>query len=91
MDVNYLVHFAYFVYSKVFMLLQVDYKFNTSTGALEILNPRENFVSNISILLQWSPYSTEAELLKQVSSYGIFCSAVNLLFNQHVILLFCHE
>jgi hypothetical protein len=45
----------------------VDYEFNTSTGTLEILHGKEHFMSNLSMLLQWSPFLTEAELLKQVS------------------------
>lgn len=48
---------------------QVNYEFNTSTGSLEILNGKEHFVANLSLMLRWSPYSSEAELLKQVSFY----------------------
>lgn len=46
--------------------LQVDYEFNTLTNKLEVMHGREHFMSNLSMLLQWSPYSTEADLLKQV-------------------------
>lgn len=52
--------------------LQVDYEFNTSTETLEIMHGTEHFMSNLSMLLQWSPYSTEADLLKQVIFYNIF-------------------
>ncbi|KAF8399736.1 hypothetical protein HHK36_015607 [Tetracentron sinense] len=47
----------------------VDYEFNTSNGTLETLlrYGKEHFTSNLSMLLQWSPYATEAELLKQVN------------------------
>ncbi|KAF8390454.1 hypothetical protein HHK36_024980 [Tetracentron sinense] len=47
----------------------VDYKLNTSTGTLGTLlrYGQEHFMSNLSRLLQWSPYTTEAELLKQVN------------------------
>ncbi|KAK9278507.1 hypothetical protein L1049_028074 [Liquidambar formosana] len=50
----------------------VDYEFNTSTSTLEPLCQfgREHFTSNLSVLLQWSPYSTEAELLKQFDDIG---------------------
>jgi hypothetical protein len=50
--------------------MQVDYELNTA-GNLEILDRygKEYFMSNLSLLLQWSPYSTEAELLKQVSNF----------------------
>ena len=53
--------------------MQVDYELNTITGNMEIAHryDKEYFMSNLSMLLQWSPYSTEAELLKQVSSYPI--------------------
>ncbi|XP_058180330.1 protein MICRORCHIDIA 6-like isoform X3 [Rhododendron vialii] len=47
----------------------LDYEFNPST---EKLGPifsygKEHFSSNLSVLLQWSPYSTEEMLLKQSS------------------------
>ncbi|KAI7989576.1 Protein MICRORCHIDIA 6 [Camellia lanceoleosa] len=47
---------------------QVDYEVNICTGKLETLNHcgKEHFMSNLSMLLQWSPYSTEAELLQQL-------------------------
>ncbi|XP_057951221.1 protein MICRORCHIDIA 6-like [Malania oleifera] len=50
----------------------VDYEFNMSTGILESshLFGREHFNFNLSLLLQWSPYSTEAELLKQFDDIG---------------------
>jgi hypothetical protein len=51
--------------------MQVDYEFNASTGGMEILHGKEHFMSNLFMLLQWSPFSTEAELLKQVSSVKI--------------------
>ncbi|KAJ1418303.1 Histidine kinase/HSP90-like ATPase [Sesbania bispinosa] len=44
----------------------VNYEFNTSTGSLEILNGQEHFVANLSLLVRWSPYSSEADLLKQM-------------------------
>ncbi|KAF5476770.1 hypothetical protein F2P56_003473 [Juglans regia] len=62
----------------------VDYKFNTSTGTLEILRAKEHFMSNLSILLQWSPFSTESELLKQFDDIGPHGTKViiyNLWFN----------
>ncbi|XWS60791.1 hypothetical protein CRYUN_Cryun07bG0067500 [Craigia yunnanensis] len=48
----------------------VDYELNMSSGTLDMLPGREHFASNLSILLQWSPYSTEAELLKQFDDLG---------------------
>ena len=51
----------------VFCVCQVHYELNASTGKLNFLHGIEHFMSNLSKLLQWSPYSTEAELLKQVS------------------------
>ncbi|XP_042501276.1 protein MICRORCHIDIA 6-like isoform X2 [Macadamia integrifolia] len=64
----------------------VDYEFNPSTETLEIL-PRyggEHLTSNLSILLQWSPYTTEAELLSQFNGMGDHGTKVviyNLWFN----------
>lgn len=50
----------------------VDYEFNNSTCTLEPARQfgREHFKSNLSLLLQWSPYSTEVELMKQFDDIG---------------------
>ncbi|GMQ10069.1 hypothetical protein CsSME_00053216 [Camellia sinensis var. sinensis] len=50
----------------------VDFEFNTFTSRFETLHPygKEHFMSNLSMLLQWSPYSTESELLKQFDDIG---------------------
>lgn len=51
---------------------QVDYEFNTSTNTMDFLQwqTKEKYMHNLSILLEWSPYSTEIELLKQVSHHS---------------------
>ncbi|XP_047338867.1 protein MICRORCHIDIA 6 isoform X2 [Impatiens glandulifera] len=63
----------------------VDYEFNRSTGSLEMLQRlnKENFALNLSMLMQWSPYSTEVELLKQFDDigYGTKIVIYNLWFN----------
>lgn len=62
----------------------VDYELNVSSGTLDVLHGKEHFASNISILLQWSPYSTEAELLKQfddIGSHGTKIIIYNLWLN----------
>ncbi|RDX71182.1 Protein MICRORCHIDIA 6, partial [Mucuna pruriens] len=48
----------------------VNYEYNTSTESLKVLNGNEHFVSNLSLLLRWSPYSSEADLLKQFEDIG---------------------
>ncbi|XP_030493797.2 protein MICRORCHIDIA 6 isoform X2 [Cannabis sativa] len=48
----------------------VHYEFNTSTGTLDFLHGKEHFMSNLLMLLQWSPFATEAELLKQFDDIG---------------------
>ncbi|KAI3807026.1 hypothetical protein L1987_22946 [Smallanthus sonchifolius] len=50
----------------------VHYKFNIMTGSFESLQPESDRHSdlNISVLLQWSPYSTEKELLDQFGNIG---------------------
>ncbi|KAK2981552.1 hypothetical protein RJ640_027977 [Escallonia rubra] len=50
----------------------VDYERNASNGKLEPILPygEEHFSSNLSVLLQWSPYSTEEMLLKQFDDIG---------------------
>ncbi|XP_073261068.1 protein MICRORCHIDIA 6 isoform X6 [Populus alba] len=67
------------------LLKYVDYELNTA-GNLEILDRygKEYFMSNLSLLLQWSPYSTEAELLQQFEDIGLHGTKVivyNLWFN----------
>ncbi|XP_075480000.1 protein MICRORCHIDIA 6-like isoform X2 [Primulina tabacum] len=42
----------------------VDYQFNLYTGTWNILYDEDQFKNNLRILLQWSPFTTEAELLK---------------------------
>ncbi|PRQ57649.1 hypothetical protein RchiOBHm_Chr1g0350641 [Rosa chinensis] len=64
--------------------LYVDYKFNPTTETLDIMHGREHFMSNLYLLLQWSQYSTEAELLKQFNDIGAHGTEVmiyNLWFN----------
>ncbi|CAL5370524.1 unnamed protein product [Camellia sinensis] len=50
----------------------VDYELNESTTKLEpILSyGKEHFSSNLSVLLQWSPYLTEEIMLKQFDDIG---------------------
>ncbi|GKV37259.1 hypothetical protein SLEP1_g45310 [Rubroshorea leprosula] len=50
----------------------VDYEFNALNGSLERLfeHGSECFFSNLSLLLKWSPYRTEEELLKQFDDIG---------------------
>lgn len=50
-----------------------------------MLQGREQFISNLSLLLKWSPYSTEAELLKQVGSHDIFFFCGDLICYLHTI------
>ncbi|XP_020537498.1 protein MICRORCHIDIA 6 isoform X2 [Jatropha curcas] len=69
----------------------VDYEFNAKTGNLEVSNRcgKEQFLSNLSILLRWSPYSTEAELLKQfddIGSQGTKVIIYNLWFNDDGVM-----
>ncbi|XP_039144137.1 protein MICRORCHIDIA 6-like isoform X1 [Dioscorea cayenensis subsp. rotundata] len=50
----------------------VDYKFDPVTGEYGMLAcySQKKFTSNLSLLLKWSPYSTEGELLKQFEDIG---------------------
>ncbi|KAK1363128.1 Protein MICRORCHIDIA like [Heracleum sosnowskyi] len=64
----------------------VDYEFNTSTDTMDFLQwqSKENYMHNLSILLEWSPYSTEIELLKQFEDIGYHGTKIiiyNLWFN----------
>ncbi|CAN1774650.1 Protein MICRORCHIDIA 6 [Linum perenne] len=64
----------------------VDYEFNTKTNLLGIssVQTKESFKTNLSLLTQWSPYNTEAELLKQFDDIGLHGTKVviyNLWFN----------
>ncbi|KAI5417027.1 protein MICRORCHIDIA 6 isoform X2 [Lathyrus oleraceus] len=62
----------------------VSYKCDTSTGYLEKLNHPEHFRSNMSLLLDWSPYRSEAEILKQfddIENHGTKVIIFNLWLN----------
>ncbi|XP_062010175.1 protein MICRORCHIDIA 6-like [Rosa rugosa] len=50
----------------------VDYEFNISSGTYRPLlqHGKQQFSSNLTMMLQWSPYSTEEELLKQFDDIG---------------------
>ncbi|KAI3772366.1 hypothetical protein L6452_03551 [Arctium lappa] len=50
-----------------FLFIIVHYEFNFVTGCFDPLHPesKDNPNVNLSILLEWSPYSTDEELLKQ--------------------------
>ncbi|XP_073048631.1 protein MICRORCHIDIA 6-like isoform X2 [Primulina eburnea] len=48
----------------------VDYQFDTQNRTWNSLHNEQRHENNLSILLQWSPFSTEAELLKQCDDVG---------------------
>ncbi|WCJ21011.1 Histidine kinase- DNA gyrase B- and HSP90-like ATPase family protein [Euphorbia peplus] len=50
----------------------VDYEFNESAASIRpiISNGMTNFQGNLSLLLDWCPYSTEEQLLKQFDDIG---------------------
>ncbi|KAL3642336.1 hypothetical protein CASFOL_013151 [Castilleja foliolosa] len=48
----------------------VDYQFDADSGTWKALNNEQHLKNNLSILLQWSPFATEAELLKQCDEIG---------------------
>ncbi|KAJ8440306.1 hypothetical protein Cgig2_012742 [Carnegiea gigantea] len=74
----------------------VDYEYNMSTSTFDPLHRygQEHFQSNISILLQWSPYSSELELMKQfddIGSHGTMVIVYNLWFTDDGNLEFDFE
>ncbi|CAO2819056.1 unnamed protein product [Amaranthus hypochondriacus] len=50
----------------------VDYEYNVSTNTFQPLHRHneEYIKSNLSVILQWSPYQTEVELMKQFEDIG---------------------
>ncbi|KAL0799786.1 hypothetical protein Bca101_054961 [Brassica carinata] len=48
----------------------LDYVFKTSSNEFVTMQDRDHYISNLSILLEWSPFSTEAELLQQFDNFG---------------------
>ncbi|KAG8378827.1 hypothetical protein BUALT_Bualt07G0025300 [Buddleja alternifolia] len=48
----------------------VDYQFNAHSDTWSPLHDEQHLKNNLSILLQWSPVTTEAELLKQCDDIG---------------------
>lgn len=64
----------------------VDYEFNASSGTLEMSRryDKQHFKANLSLLLRWSPYSNEADLVKQfddIGSHGTKIIIYNLWYN----------
>ncbi|XP_009609083.1 protein MICRORCHIDIA 6-like isoform X2 [Nicotiana tomentosiformis] len=48
----------------------VEYEFISTTGKWNSIRPEQHFVNNLSLMLQWSPFSTEEALLKQLDDIG---------------------
>ncbi|XP_055829692.1 protein MICRORCHIDIA 6-like isoform X2 [Solanum dulcamara] len=48
----------------------IEYEFMPATSKWTSICSEQHFVNNLSLLLQWSPFSTEEELLKQFNSIG---------------------
>lgn len=74
----------------------VDYKYDMSTKAFQPLyrHGEEHFKSNLSIILQWLPFLTEAVLLKQfddIGAHGRKVIVFNLWFTKDGILEFDFE
>ncbi|WZZ18693.1 hypothetical protein YC2023_111782 [Brassica napus] len=62
----------------------LDYEYKASTSEFVTLQDSEHFISNLSILLEWSPFSTETELLQQfdnIGSHGTKVIIYNLWLN----------
>lgn len=63
-------------------VLQVDYQYDTTTASFVqmLRHDQKLFSSNLAILLKWSPFASEAELLKQVRNIYEFIFDILLLF-----------
>ncbi|CAN4100521.1 unnamed protein product [Withania somnifera] len=48
----------------------IEYEFMSTTSKWTSICSEQHFVNNLSLLLQWSPFSTEEELLKQFDDIG---------------------
>nr|GMD33033.1 protein MICRORCHIDIA 6-like [Ipomoea batatas] len=48
----------------------IDYEYNSSSGTWNSLYSEQNFTSNLSLLLRWSPFSTEEDLLREFVDIG---------------------
>ncbi|XP_027192262.1 protein MICRORCHIDIA 6-like isoform X3 [Cicer arietinum] len=81
-----LLSYTYLMRAKLDRIVvpMVSYKLNTATGYFEKLNHQEHFESNLSLLLHWSPFISEAELMKQfddIEYHGTKIIIFNLWFN----------
>ncbi|CAB4275253.1 unnamed protein product [Prunus armeniaca] len=74
-------------------LARVDYEFNSSARTFNPIIPHneDQFSSNLTMLLQWSPYSTEEELLKQDICINGDKALSRMKANQHVANLYQHS
>ncbi|KAJ8559854.1 hypothetical protein K7X08_003912 [Anisodus acutangulus] len=48
----------------------IEYEFMSTTSKWTSICSEQHFVNNLSLLLQWSPFSTEEDLLKQFNDIG---------------------
>ncbi|CAH9104419.1 unnamed protein product [Cuscuta europaea] len=48
----------------------IDYEFNSTDGTWNSIHTEQYFATNLSLLLKWSPYSTEEDLLCQFVDIG---------------------
>ncbi|KAG5626127.1 hypothetical protein H5410_011345 [Solanum commersonii] len=62
----------------------LDFEFSAAAGKWSSLHGEQHFRNNLSLLLSWSPFVTEAELLKQfddIGDHGTKVIVYNLWYN----------
>ncbi|WMV11986.1 hypothetical protein MTR67_005371 [Solanum verrucosum] len=62
----------------------LDFEFSAAAGKWSSLHGEQHFRNNLSLLLRWSPFATEAELLKQfddIGDHGTKVIVYNLWYN----------
>lgn len=71
--------------SRTYLYFQVVYEIDPSMGTVEVSRhgDKDHFKSNLSMLVQWSPYSSEADLLQQVSYFHILAPLIK--FNYMIL------
>lgn len=71
------------------MNIQLDYEYKASTSEFVTLQDSEHFISNLSILLEWSPFSTETELLQQArpTFFKNFMHSTHTVYSLHIYWL----
>ena len=54
--------------------MKIDFELVEGKPKMLVRSTVDDWLNNLSTILQWSPYATEVDLMKQVSTQNISCA-----------------